>query len=674
MRFTKAEPRRISGPAFVLTSFFFAALLSGCGPDYTPEELAEATAEVRQAYYDQDYHFGAELGDRWTARAPEALELRAWTAANRASAILGGDEWAREIADEMITIDPGSPWSSFALVMALLREYPPEHGTEALEASEKVLASLPDSPDAFILRARVLNRFLDKDTALSFLNGTPDPIRTDLDVRAYRATYLAPSPRDRTDTDVQHLIELFEGILAEEPNHVAGNYGLAALLTGLEIEDERAQAVLEHAASISPSIGIHRILWAEALGNPSLSAEEQSAKITADVRHVLANFPGSPARWAEMASSLDWYGFPELQVELEEKVLADYPDSPAAETVLGARFSTLANEIHFEPPQDPAATIQKQERLADQVREFIARPEHTDPSLLLDAYWNLFLIEKDDPAVSPARLSKLAQSWSGLVAQAAPVVPQNYFIYGALPLAYHPECLDDVKGLLKLAGPAIEAEELEAELANKRRADLALNSQLESASSERAANRLRASWAMLSSVTALAMAQEGLFEEAETALGGGRDVDPESDDAWTALPLADLCSGAVEEMRAEHLRSEGDDARAQESLRSAERFYLQGLRADYFPRPQWGMGWINPNEHALRALFEKMHGDLHGFDQYLAAAREEGWEEHRAEVLARRIEDPKPILPFALKNLDGQEVTSESYLGKVVVINFWGTW
>ena len=86
------------------------------------------------------------------------------------------------------------------------------------------------------------------------------------------------------------------------------------------------------------------------------------------------------------------------------------------------------------------------------------------------------------------------------------------------------------------------------------------------------------------------------------------------------------------------------------------------------------MGWTNPNESALKALFEKMHGDLEGFDDYLAAARDEGWEERRAKVLASRIEDPTPIRPFTLKTLDGKEVTSESYLGKVVVINFWGTW
>jgi hypothetical protein len=69
-----------------------------------------------------------------------------------------------------------------------------------------------------------------------------------------------------------------------------------------------------------------------------------------------------------------------------------------------------------------------------------------------------------------------------------------------------------------------------------------------------------------------------------------------------------------------------------------------------------------------------MHESTDGFEEYLAAIKEEGWEERRAEVLAQRLDHPKPLVPFVLETLEGDEVTSESYLGKVVVINFWGTW
>ena len=96
---------------------FCSLALAGCGdgaPDFTPEELAEATAQVREAYYAQDHHYGVELGEKWAALAPEAMELRAWTVANL---VLTRVEIGlpRKIAEEMVADHPDSPWSWFGL-------------------------------------------------------------------------------------------------------------------------------------------------------------------------------------------------------------------------------------------------------------------------------------------------------------------------------------------------------------------------------------------------------------------------------------------------------------------------------------------------------------------------------------------------------------------------------
>jgi hypothetical protein len=140
------------------------------------------------------------------------------------------------------------------------------------------------------------------------------------------------------------------------------------------------------------------------------------------------------------------------------------------------------------------------------------------------------------------------------------------------------------------------------------------------------------------------------------------------------LPLADFAAGRIRELRADLASQDGDEAMARRLLTSAEEFYLRGIREDYYARPRYGTGWTNPSETALKDLWEKRHGGLEGFEEYLAAAKEGDLDSRRAEILAARIEDPQPILPLALESLDGEEVTSESYLGKVVVINFWGTW
>jgi tetratricopeptide (TPR) repeat protein len=657
---------RNHGPfRFILLPTFLLPLVYGCGPGYTPEELAEATAQVRQAYYDKDHQFGTELGERWTSKAPDALELRAWTAANWALATLSGERFAREVAEEMMAVDPDSPWTSFALVRALLRAYPPAEEEKAFEASGRVLATLPDSPDAFILRAGVLVRYLDRDTALAFLNGAPDPIKADLDVREFMASRLAPPGRERTDSDVQNLLDLYEGILAEDPNHISANYGLARLLMTLEIEDEKAHALLDHAASLSPSPGIHWTVWSEILDDPSLTAEDRASKVTADVRHVLDNFPESPGRWGDMATGLDWFGYPALQTELEERVLTDYSESWAAEKVLAARISQMAYELSNERPADDEAARAESDRLEEMVADFVARPQHRDLELLQDAYWQLFLLEKKKPDPDLGRLSHLAETWAGYLPEIRDIWADQKCLLGALSLAQHPQTLEAGKSLLA-AGKV----EMDKFLAERERQDQRFSETVFDAQEA----HIRSSNAYLSIASALVLAQEGSFEEAEALLSQVRDYDPEDDDSWTVLPLADLAAGKVKEWRADLARENGDEATAQKFLTSAEDFYLHGLRGDYYPRPSYGVGWTNPVEGALKDLFEKRHGGLDGFEAYLASAVEGGLDARRAEILATRIQAPQPILPFALKNLDGEEVTSESYLGKVVVINFWGTW
>ena len=186
--------------------------------------------------------------------------------------------------------------------------------------------------------------------------------------------------------------------------------------------------------------------------------------------------------------------------------------------------------------------------------------------------------------------------------------------------------------------------------------------------------KFRSDRALLHAVNGLVLVQMGQLDDAETALSFSRDVDPEEFESYVVLPFADLVTGRLMEARAELARAQGLEGEAQELLRSAETSYLQGIRADYYPRPNLGIPWTNPNEPALASLYEEMHGSRDGFEEYLAAVKEEGSEEHQAEVLAQRIDDPQPMVPFALETLEGEEVTSESYLGKVVVINFWGTW
>jgi tetratricopeptide (TPR) repeat protein len=571
----------------------------------------------------------------------------------------------RRMAEEMVAAHPDSPWSWFALAHAIAWDYPPRNRDEAMGAVEKAVAGLPGNPDPLILQAELLLRYADRETALAFLDGLEEPVRSSQDLLVVKLRHLAPPSRARTEADLESMIEIYEGVLAENPDHVMANLGLGSLLMGIEGERERARTFVEHAAAVSPGHMPHFRLWQYIVEDPDLDAEGRASRVTEDVHHVLEDFPESPGRWAEMATTLGFFGFLDLQEELEGRVLREHPESWAAEAVLGTRMSMFAYEFHSERPASQEEYLEESRRLEGMIGELLDRPQHRDPSFPMEAYWNLFLLEKEKPDVDFARLSQLAESWIGYLPQVRDVWADQKCLFGALSLARHAQTLSAAKSLLAAGEGEMEKFANDLELQRPGLTERSIGVQ---------EDHVRASQAYLSIASALVLAQEESFEEAETTLSQARDHDPEDDDAWTIFPLADLAAGTVKELRAEFARKNGDEAAAQKLLTSAEEFYLHGLRGGYYPRPDYGVGWTNPNETALQDLFEKRQGGLEGFEVYLASAVEGGLEARRAEVLATRIEDPQPIVPFALKNLEGKEVTSESYLGKVVVINFWGTW
>ncbi|MGD2123570.1 MAG: hypothetical protein PVJ76_17580, partial [Gemmatimonadota bacterium] len=450
-----------------------------------------------------------------------------------------------------------------------------------------------------------------------------------------------------------------------DPEHLLANYRLGHLLMSVEGEEETARAHLEHAAALSPSPMVPGRLWQHIVQDPTIGAEERVSLVTQDLQRVLDSFPDSPGRWAEMTMRLGWEGFTDLEAELEEKILEEYPESWGAEKVLSARISNLAYELNSERPADPANFTRELDQLEIMVEQYLALPNHRDPANLQDAYWTLFLIEKEKPKPDLTLMSELAETWAGYLDQVRDIWADQKCLLGAVSLAQRRQTLGAAKTLLESGQLEMEKFLRERELQTEHFSEVVFDAQ---------EAHIRSSKAYRSIASALVLAQDGSFEEADAALSQARDFDPEDEDAWTVFPLTDFAAGRIKELRADLAGKNGDQATAQKFLTSAEEFYLYGLRGDYYPRPRYGVGWTNPNRTGLRDLFQKRQGSLDGFEDYLASAIEGGLEERRAEVLANRLEDPQPILPFALEDLDGGEVRSESYLGKVVVINFWGTW
>lgn len=138
---------------------------------------------------------------------------------------------------------------------------------------------------------------------------------------------------------------------------------------------------------------------------------------------------------------------------------------------------------------------------------------------------------------------------------------------------------------------------------------------------------------------------QGRYAEAEKELLQGYDLNPK----YQAIPYH---LGRLYEIKQ-------DWPRAEES-------YIKGMMI-----PSSGE---NPNAQALKALYEKRHGNLNGYTEYVAKIADFDRTKRREKITASRISAPKLVKAFDLKAIHGESVSLGSLRGKITVINFWGVW
>jgi len=82
------------------------------------------------------------------------------------------------------------------------------------------------------------------------------------------------------------------------------------------------------------------------------------------------------------------------------------------------------------------------------------------------------------------------------------------------------------------------------------------------------------------------------------------------------------------------------------------------------------LGQSKAAETALDALYKKRYGSLEGLDKRLTAAREAS----RQYVIfdSRKWDQPAP--EWELKDISGKPVKLADFKGKLIVMDFWGSW
>jgi thiol-disulfide isomerase/thioredoxin len=303
---------------------------------------------------------------------------------------------------------------------------------------------------------------------------------------------------------------------------------------------------------------------------------------------------------------------------LQQRVLAEFPDSKQAEAIVMTRASDYMREHRAAfTPETKAETIR-------QWRAFIDYPfHHTRETWLASAYAMLFSILKDDGT---------AEEFLAVV--------DAYLEFG------------DMKEIAERVAEALATRELRLDQAEKL-ARIGLRDALVQLERE-----------------AAGLTKED-YEKARTRLTGNA----HSTLGWTLLKEKKTEEAGKHLLAAVKLFPDSPTANhhlgqyyeATNQLTKADETYTKGMTSERAPAAT--------NADALHALYVKRHGSDEGWPSYLAAAKEGVSSKKKREILASRVVPARKLAkPFSLKTLDGNELSFESLRGKVALIKFWGVW
>ncbi|MFC1660127.1 redoxin domain-containing protein [Gemmatimonadota bacterium] len=310
-----------------------------------------------------------------------------------------------------------------------------------------------------------------------------------------------------------------------------------------------------------------------------------------------------------------------------------------------AEFRSLHSEYWEARRRTGTEHPEKRQELNQALADYVQGPGFLPESTRRRASYYLFQLMREDPDTDLPTMRETIQHMLG----PPPYPSSSSFAESAIALIEREEGGAEARRL------AEEGLTYTRELVDKRRDDGRYDGD---EAYERALNTMTAD---LYDARGWVSFQEGRLVDAELDLRRALDAGPENPDVLYHLgrlyqkKLWDCETG-----------ENGDDP---DALReTAEDFYLRGTLAN------WTSDWVNPNVEALEALFLETRGSLEGFAEHFAETIEGYQEEKKEKVLARRHDDPELLAPFELENLAGGTLSSESLAGKVVVINFWGTW
>ena len=579
----------------------------------------EAIARLRSLRMARNHKDGYVEGKNLVERFPDNLHLRAWYIHHMAAE---NKEEAVAAAEEMVTSPENSAWGWVALASALDR-LGKERRDEALLASEKAMAMLPDHADVINTRADVLYGS-NKEDAIDFVDEYKTRVENPARLLVVKGNALYyTSERGKNTERFEACLKAFAEARKADPGNANAYFRPAYYLYLVGRYDE-AYPLYQKAAQLAPTDEkVHQRFWRAIERLKNKSEAEKIAEIEADADVFVQ------ARGGDVVSLKTLHDFYLALEDVEktkmvgDRILSTYGESAEAEEVLVYRCLTMraiAGEEGFQDPEQAA-------EFRNLLRAFIARPRHHNKKMLGYMYKGLLLDIREDSTVSAKELLDVVQ---GMIKYEGDR-PDIIFPMGAIAVAERTSHYREAEQIAR-DGVAAAQEFLKGQrkyFDSEEEYQLAINGMT----------------GLMADALGWVFFQEGRLEDAERELMRAHELNSKDEDTLYHL-------GQVYE--------------AMDNSDQAEILYKMGIVI-----PSSGK---NPNDQALKSLYLKRHGSLDGYEDYLKPLKASDRETRRQDLLSSRIEAPEHALAFNLKTLKGEQVSLTSLKGKIVAINFWGIW
>lgn len=525
------------------------------------------------------------------------------------------------LADSMMAADRASRWAWFARTAALVYYSYGDSSAAALAASDSMYARASHDPDVIWLyvatairsdRAKDVTPIVDSILA-------HDPSATRFLVERGDAAWSAAERTQPPNQAARDSAQAFYAKARALDSADVRAWGTAGnnLLSGGSVSE--AVPLLRRAVELAPlSLRVNEYYWRALHVLHAREPDRTKAEVVPAIERLLAARGSDPAVLGEIRDEYASLAMPDSQRGIEQRVLRDFPRSPAAEWVLVSRYRTIGAKLRDTTVHDSTLKSTYREALL----AFIRMPTHVNERLLGDAYRELFTVS--DSMTPPDTLLSIIlgmERYEG-------INPQITYAQGAIALADRGVHFDQAERLAR-QGAVAGRQRVE----QSHYPDAAMFAQVRDYMASIMADAL--GWVYF---------REGRVKDAELQLRQALKLYPKEPTTLNHVGRFFEAAGAMD---------------------SAEAYYVRGALVPTLGR--------NPNRDALRKLYVQRHGSAEGYDGYYASIREEDRARRRTEVAAGLKATRDSLPAFVLATLAGDTVRSTSLAGHVAVINFWST-